>query len=140
MFSKGNTICYLGAVWPTAFSSSVPPLIFGADDYTFQPGKFLCIYPFEINIAYTVSLDVSFIGLAIKIISFCYWPVYRTLCQCNPVLCQKIVTNIIREDNITKTALVVLIGFAFCWIPPFVADTIDNITGSLILPLQVYLF
>jgi len=46
----------------------------------------------------------------------------------------------VQEANITKTLVVVLVGFALCWLPVLVIDTIDVVTGALILPRQLYLF
>ena len=63
VFLTRNTIGFLIIAWIVTFSFSIPPLIFGADHYTIQPGKVLCVYPFEINTAYTVGLDVAFIGI-----------------------------------------------------------------------------
>lgn len=145
VFSTRKTLGYLAIVWLAAFCFSVPPLVFGADDYAFQPGKVLCVYPFEINIAYTICLDVVFIGLPTSTICFCYWRVFRRVRQRNRVLSGKghelttSRTNV-QEANITKTLLVVLIGFALCWLPVLVMDTIDVVTGALTLPRQLYLF
>ncbi|XP_068708304.1 melatonin receptor type 1A-like [Montipora foliosa] len=149
VFSTRNTIRFLIIVWIVTFSFSIPPLISGADNYTFQPGKVLCLYPFEINTAYTVSLDVAFIGVATVVISFCYWRVYRRLRRRNCVMSEKAYRHSrksvptfsnVREANITKTAIVVEFGFALCWLPVLVIDAIDTATGSLTLPRQLYLF
>lgn len=55
VFSSRNTIAFLGIVWFTSLCFSIPSLAFGADDYAFQPGKAVCVYPFEINTAYTLA-------------------------------------------------------------------------------------
>ncbi|XP_068743036.1 melatonin receptor type 1A-like [Montipora capricornis] len=140
VFSTRNTIGFLIIAWIVTFSFSIPPLIFGADHYTFQPGKGLCVYPFEINTAYTVGLDVAFIGVPTAVMSFCYWRVYRRLRRRNCVMSEKAYRLNVREANITKTALVVLFGFALCWLPVLVIDAIDTATGSLTLSRQLYLF
>ena len=144
LFSTKRTLGYLVIVWLAAFCFSVPPLMFGAEDYAFQPGKVLCVYPFEINVAYTVCLDVLFIGLPTTAISFCYWRVYQTVRQRNRVLSrngqEKKSRRNVQEANITKTLVVVLVGFALCWLPVLVMDTIDVVTGDLNLPRQLYLF
>lgn len=144
VFTTKKTLGYLAIVWLAAFSFSVPPLVFGRDDYSFQPGKVLCVYPFEINIAYTICLDVMFIGVPTTAICFCYWRVFRTVRPRNRVASrhgQEQTSKMnVQEANITKTLVVVLVGFALCWLPVLVIDTIDVVTGALILPRQLYLF
>ncbi|XP_068710946.1 melatonin receptor type 1B-B-like [Montipora foliosa] len=140
VFSTRNTIGFLIIVWTVTFSFLIAPLIFGADHYSFQPGKVLCVYPFEINTAYTVGLGVAFIGVPTAIMSFCYWRVYRKLRRRNRVMSERAYRLNVREANFTKTALVVVFGFALCWLPVLVIDAIDTATGSLTLPRQLYLF
>ena len=139
VFSSRNTIAFLGIVWFISLCFSIPSLAFGADDYAFQPGKAVCVYPFEINTAYTAGLDVVFIGVPTAAISFCYWRVYRTLSQRNRVMSEKAYRLNVREANITKTAGAVVLGFVFCWLPVLVIDVIDTVSASLILPRQLYL-
>lgn len=126
VFSSRNTIAFLGIVWFISLCFSIPSLAFGADDYAFQPGKAVCVYPFEINTAYTAGLDVVFIGVPTAAISFCYWRVYRTLSQRNRVMSEKAYRLNVREANITKTAGAVVLGFVFCWLPVLVIDVIDT--------------
>lgn len=146
VFSMKKTLGYLGIVWLVACSFSISPLVFGRDDYAFQPGKVLCVYPFEINVAYTVCLDVLFIGLPTMAISFCYWRVFSTVRGRNRILTEgsdELETRAnrnVQDANITKTLVVVLVGFVCCWLPVLVIDTIDVVTGALILPRQLYLF
>ena len=144
VFSIKRTLGYLILVWLAAFCFSIPPLLFSADDYAFQAGKVLCVYPFEINLAYTVCLDVLFIGVPTATISYCYWHVFRTVQQRNRAVSgkgQELTTRMnVQEANITKTLIVVVIGFALCWFPVLIMDTIDVATGDLILPRQLYLF
>lgn len=142
VFSMKKTLGYIALVWLLACSFSTSPLVFGREDYSFQPGKVLCVYPFEINIAYTVCLDIFFIGIPTTAICFCYWRVFRTVRGRNRVMTgnDDDSTSTVREANITKTLVFVLVGFAFCWLPILVMDTIDVVTGALILPRQLYLF
>ncbi|XP_078360286.1 melatonin receptor type 1A-like [Oculina patagonica] len=144
VFSMKKTLGYLAIVWLLACSFSTTPLIFGREDYAFQPGKVLCVYPFEINIAYTVCLDILFIGLPTTAICICYWRVFRTVRGRNRVMTgngDDLASRVnVQDANITKTLVVVLVGFAFCWLPVLVMDTIDVVTGALILPRQLYLF
>lgn len=144
VFSTRKTLAYLAIGWVTALGFSVPPLVFGRDDYSFQPGKVLCLYPFEINIVYTISLDGVFIGLPTTLICFCYWRVFRTVRRHKRVRTgnsQELTSRMnVQEANITKTLVAVLLGFASCWLPVFVMDTIDVVTGALKLPRQLYLF
>lgn len=144
VFTIKKTLGYLVIVWLLACSFSIPPLVFGRDDYAFQPGKVLCVYPFEINIAYTVSLDVLFIGLPTTAICVCYWRVFRTVRGRSRVMTgngDDLTSRVnVQDANITKTLVVVLVGFALCWLPVLVMDTIDVVTGALMLPRQPYLF
>lgn len=144
VFTTKKTLGYLAIVWLLACSFSIPPLVLSREDYAFQPGKVLCVYPFEINIAYTVCLDIFFIGLPTTAICFCYWRVFRTVRGRNRVMTgngEELTSSVnVQEANITKTLVVVLVGFALCWLPVLVMDTIDVVTGALILPRQLYLF
>ena len=143
IFSMKKTLGYIALVWLLACSFSISPLVFGRKDYAFQPGKVLCVYPFEINIAYTVCLDIFFIGIPTTAICFCYWRVFRTVRGRNRVMTGNDDDSTsrvrVQEANITKTLVFVLVGFAFCWLPVLVMDTIDVVTGALILPRQLYL-
>lgn len=144
VFSMKRTLGYLAIVWLLACLFSVVPLVFGREDYAFQPGKVLCVYPFEINVAYTVCLDIMFIGVPTTTICFCYWHVFKTVRGQNRVMTangeeSRSRVNV-RDANITKTLVVVVVGFALCWLPVLVMDTTDVVTGALILPRQMYLF
>ena len=144
VFSMKRTLGYLVIVWLLACLFSVSTLVFGREDYAFQPGKVLCVYPFEINIAYTVCLDVMFIGVPTSTIVFCYWRVFKTVRGQNRVMTANGVDSAtrvnVRDANITKTLVAVVVGFALCWLPVLVMDTTDVVTGALILPRQMYLF
>ena len=144
VFSIKKTLGYIALVWLLACSFSISPLVFGREDYAFQPGKVLCVYPFEINIAYTVCLDIFFIGIPTTAICFCYWRVFKAVRGRNRVMTgngDELTSRVhVQDANITKTLLVVLVGFALCWLPVLVMDTIDVATGALVLPRQLYLF
>ncbi|XP_068710943.1 melatonin receptor type 1A-like [Montipora foliosa] len=140
VFSTRNTICFLVIAWIVTFSFSIPPLIFGSDNYTFQPGKVMCLYPFELNAAYTVALDVTFLAAPTAVMCFCYWRVYRMLWRRNRVMSEKAYRLNVREANITRTALVVVFSMVLCWLPGMVMDVIDFATASLHHPRQLYLF
>ena len=144
VFSMKRTLGYLVIVWLLACLFSVSTLLFGSEDYAFQPGKVLCVYPFEINIAYTVCLDVMFIGVPTATIVLCYWYVFKTVREQNRIMTangQNSATRInVRDTNITKTLVAVVVGFALCWLPVLVMDTTDVVTGTLTLPRQMYLF
>ena len=51
LFRKQRIVLYTAAVWCMALIGSVPPLIFQTGGYTFNPGKVMCLYPFQSNIA-----------------------------------------------------------------------------------------
>ena len=78
LFRKQRIVLYTAAVWCMALIGSVPPLIFQTGGYTFHPGKAMCMYPFQTNIAYTVSIECVFIATPFTLITFCYAKVFYT--------------------------------------------------------------
>lgn len=148
IFTVRKTILYVVVVWLLASLGSTPPLLFGREDYAFQAGKVLCLYPFELTIAYTLFLDIIFILLPMVVMVFCYSCVFKAVRATNSQVSfpmarrgnrVALVANI-KETKITKTLAVVVLGFAMCWLPVGVIDGIDTSRGSPTLPRQVYLF
>ena len=78
LFRKQRIVLYTAAVWCMALIGSVPPLIFQTGGYAFHPGKATCLYPFQTNIAYTVSIECVFIATPFTLITFCYAKVFYT--------------------------------------------------------------
>ncbi|KAJ7365607.1 Melatonin- receptor [Desmophyllum pertusum] len=145
LFKKKRTLIYIAVVWCTAFIGSVPPFLFkhGHGRLEFQPGKALCLYPFDTNIAYTIFLECVYIGTPLTVITICYAKVFYTVSRSNRVFSQENNPQLLRanveEAKVTKTLAAVMVGFACCWIPVTIIDYIDAARGEPTLARQAYL-
>ena len=143
LFKKQRSLMYIVTVWCTALAGSVPPFFFGDGRFEFQPGKAMCLYTFESNIAYTVFIECFYIATPLTIITICYAKVFRTVSRSNRVFSQENNPRQLRanveEAKVTKSLVAVLVGFACCWLPISVVDNIDSARGEHTLPRQVYL-
>ena len=120
-----------------------PILLFKNDSIGFQPGKAMCLYKFESNIAYSASILCCFITTPLIIITICYVKVFRAVSRSNRVFSLENNPELLRvnveEAKVTKRLVAVVVGFACCWLPVFVVDNIDMTRGGPALPRQVYL-
>ena len=143
LFRKQRIVLYTAAVWCMALIGSVPPLIFQTGGYTFQPGKAMCMYPFQSNIAYTVFIECVFVAAPFTLITFCYAKVFYTVSRSNRVFTQENNPEQLRanveEAKVTKTLALVMLSFSLCWLPISIMDYIDAARGEPTLPRQVYL-
>ena len=143
LFRKQRILMYTAAVWFMALIGSVPPLIFQTGGYTFQPGKAMCMYPFQTNIAYTVFIECVFVAAPFTLITFCYAKVFYTVSRSNRVFTQENNPEQLRanveEAKVTKTLALVMASFSLCWLPICIMDYIDAARGEPTLPRQVYL-
>ena len=143
LFRKQRIVLYTAAVWCMALIGSVPPLIFQTGGYTFQPGKAMCMYPFQSNIAYTVFIECVFVAAPFTLITFCYAKVFYTVSRSNRVFTQENNPEQLRanveEAKVTKTLALVMVSFALCWLPISIMDYIDTARGEPTLPRKVYL-
>ncbi|KAJ7365608.1 Melatonin- receptor [Desmophyllum pertusum] len=145
LFKKQRTLIYIAVVWCTALIGSVPPLILkhGHGAMEFQPGKALCLYPFDSNIAYTIFIECVYIGTPFTFITICYAKVFYTVSRSNRVFSQENNPQLLRanveEAKVTKTLAAVMVGFACCWIPVAIIDYIDAARGEPTLARQAYL-
>ena len=89
LFRRQRILMYTAVVWCMALIGSVPPLIFQTGGYTFQPGKAMCMYPFQTNIAYTVFIECVFVDAPFTFITFCYAKVFYTVSRSNRVFMQE---------------------------------------------------
>ena len=148
-FTAKKTFCYIVVVVFIALICSVPPLFPSDIHYAFQPGKAMCLYPFESSLSFTFFLEIVSINTPLVIIAICYYKVYkvvrnanRTFAQNNPGPNSQGTTQLsanVEEAKVTKTLVAVLIGFVSCWLPISVVDIVDVVTGAPILPRQLYL-
>ena len=143
LFKKKIALMYIFIVWCLALAGSVPILLFKNDSIGFQPGKAMCMYKFESNIAYSASILCCFITTPLIIIKICYVKVFRAVSRSNRVFSLENNLELLRvnvkEAKVTKRLVAVVVGFACCWLPVFVVDNIDMTRGGPALPRQVYL-
>ena len=143
LFKKNTALTYIFIVWCLALAGSVPILLFKNDSIGFQPGKAMCMYKFESNIAYSASILCCFITTPLIIIKICYVKVFRAVSRSNRVFSLENNLELLRvnvkEAKVTKRLVAVVVGFACCWLPVFVVDNIDMARGEPTLPRQVYL-
>ena len=143
LFRRQRILMYTAAVWCMALFGSVPPLIFQTGGYTFQPGKAMCMYPFQSNIAYTVFIECVFVAAPFTLITFCYAKVFYTVSRSNRVFTQENNPEQLRanveEAKVTKTLALVMASFSLCWLPICITDYIDAARGEPTLPRQMYL-
>ena len=143
LFNKRRILVYIAAVCCVALAGSVPPLFFTKGGYRLKPGQAVCMYAFETSIAYTIFAECVYIATPLSVITFCYIKVFCTVSQSNQVLSpqnnpQQLRANV-EEARVTKTLAVVMVGFAFCWLPICVMDYIDAARGERSLPREAYL-
>ena len=79
LFKKQRALLYIAVVWCVALVGSVPPFFFKNRGFEFQPGKAMCLYTFESNIAYTVFIECVYIAAPLTVITICYFKVFRTV-------------------------------------------------------------
>ena len=143
LFKKQRNLMYIAVVWLAAFVGSVPPFFFKGGGFKFQPGKALCLYPVESNIAYTVFIDCVYIAAPLTVITICYSKVFYLVSRSNQVFShqnnlQQLRANV-EEAKVTKSLAAVVLGFSCCWLPIFIMDNIDVARGEHTLPRQAYL-
>ena len=143
VFKKQRTLMYIAVVWCAALVGSVPPFFFKTGRFEFQPGKAECLYSFESNIPYTVSLVCVYFATPLTIITICYAKVFSTVSRSNQVFShennlQQLRANV-EEAKVTKTLVAVMVGFTCCWLPVCIIDYTDAARGEHTLPRQAYL-
>ena len=62
LFKKQKILMYIAVVWCVALIGSVPPFFFEHIGFEFQPGKAMCLFTFEANVAYTIFIECVYIG------------------------------------------------------------------------------
>ena len=143
LFKKQRALLYIAVVWCVALVGSVPPFFFKNGGFEFQPGKAMCLYTFESNIAYTVFIECVYIAAPLTIITICYTKVFYTVSRSNKVFAHENNHHRLRanveEAKVTKTLAAVMIGFTCCWLPISVMDNIDAARGEHTLARQAYL-
>ena len=143
LFKKRRALLYIAVVWCVALVGSVPPFFFNNNRFEFQPGKAMCLYTFESNIAYTVFIECVYIAAPLTVITICYSKVFYTVSRSNKIFSHENNHHRLRvnveEAKVTKTLAAVMVGFTCCWLPISVMDNIDAARGEHTLPRQAYL-
>ncbi|KAJ7365611.1 Melatonin- receptor [Desmophyllum pertusum] len=144
LFKKQRALMYIAVVWCAALIGSVPPFLFKHGGFEFQPGKAMCLYTFDTNIAYTIFIECVYIGTPLTIITICYAKVFYTVSRSNRVFSQEnnpqpLLRANVEEAKVTKTLAAVMVGFACCWLPVCIIDYIDAARGEPTLARQAYL-
>jgi len=138
LFRRQRILIYTTAVWCMALIGSVPPLIIQTGGYTFQPGKAMCMYPFQTNTAYTVFIECVFVATPFTLITFCYAKVFYNVSKSNRDFIQENNTEQLRanveEAKVTKTLALVMASCSLCWLPICIMDYIDAARGEPTLP------
>lgn len=124
-------------LWLLPVLATVPPLA-GWGYYAFQPGKAFCIYPFNVNIIYTVLVEVLFIFLPSNVIVICYKKCYTAMKLNNRRIAdmtqgggaQAGAHRRAQESRATRTMMSATAGYMICWIPVAIIDFVDVGTGQ----------
>ena len=87
---------------------SVPPFFFSRHGgIEFQPGKAMCLYTFDTNIAYTVLIECVYIATPLTIITICFAKVFYTVSRSNRVFSHENNLQMLRANveyvKVTKT-------------------------------------
>lgn len=146
-FTKRKTLLIIIAV------SLVTAVIMGtlvvslSSRYVFHPGKAICVMTFanrKLSLRYTIIFSVFFVAFPTIVIFACYVRVLHTIRthrreyeatrgehDSNSILSRE-------EVKLSKIVLVIILGFAFCWVPCVIIDIIDT-TQNEWFPRQVYM-
>jgi len=146
-FTKRKTLLIIIAV------SLVTAVIMGtlvvslSSRYVFHPGKAICVMTFanrKLSLRYTIIFSVFFVAFPTIVIFACYVRVLHTIRthrreyeatrgehDSNSILSRE-------EVKLSKIVLVIILGFAFCWVPCVIIDIIDT-TQTKWFPRQVYM-
>ena len=143
LYTTKLTLTYICITWTIALFASVPPFFIDWGHYRFYGGRATCFFPFEVSIGYTVFLGGTYVSLAFAIIAVCYYKVYRTVKNSNKIFItandQSRLKANVEEAKITKTLVVVLVGYLACWTPICLIDYIDVGFGKSTFPRRVYI-
>ena len=94
--------------------------------------RMYCIYYFHAKI---VAVTINFITLAVvfilgSVIFLAYFKVFRFVFHHNQIAIPNLQQPSIQEAKITKTLVIVVLGFVFCWVLPTVIQFIDIFSYS----------
>lgn len=116
--------------------------------YIFHPGKAICVMTFatlEQGLLFTIIFSLLFVAFPSIIIFACYMRVLQTIRihrrEYEATRGEHDSKSILSREEVklSKIVLVIILGFAFCWVPCVIIDIIDT-TRTKWFPRQVYIF
>lgn len=126
------------------------PLVTGWGFFHFHTGKITCVLEFHHQTTdkiYTGLLGLVFVVFPFGTITFCYAKVFMKVKEHRQQFSSMNSTDrripssrlSVEEIRITKTLFAIVLGFTLCWVPVFVIEFTDSVTGNHSLPRRVYL-
>ena len=126
------------------------PLVTGWGFFRFHSGKITCVLEFHHQITdkvYTGLLGLVFVIVPFAVITFCYTKVFFKVQKHRQQFSSIDARNkntrgtrlSVEEIRITKTLFAIVLAFTLCWVPVFVIEFTDSVTGNYSLPRRVYL-
>ena len=121
------------------------PLATGWGYFHFHSGKITCVLEFyhpATDKIYTGILGLVNVVVPFAVITFCYTKVFLKVREHRQRFSSTTSTNLrlsVEEINITKTLFAMVLGFTLCWLPVFIIEFTDAVTGNHSLPRKVYL-
>lgn len=116
--------------------------------YVFHPGKAICTMTFatlQQSLQFTIIFSVFFVAFPTIIIFACYVRVLHTIRthgrEYEATRGEHDSRSILSREEVklSKIVFVIILGFAFCWVPCVIIDIIDT-TRTKWFPREVYLF
>lgn len=126
------------------------PLATGWGFFRFHSGKITCVLEFHQPLTdklYTGVLGIVNVVVPFSVIIFCYTKVFLKVKQHRQRF-YSITSTVghyhnskisVEEIRITKTLFAIVLAFTLCWVPVFVIEFTDSVTGNHSLPRRVYL-
>ena len=146
IFTKRNVLLMIALLWILPSIATVPPLT-GWGFYAFNPGKAFCMYPFNVNMIYTATIQLLFIAFPLVVIVLSYTKCFMRIRSSNQQVAQMEENPRLanqefrkaREIRATRTMVFCTLGFSLCWLPVAVITFVDTFIASGFLSRQVIL-
>lgn len=150
IFTRQFVIFSLVLVMFTAAFFLGLPVVTGWGFFRFHSGKITCVLEFHRQITdkiYTGILGLVFVVVPFAVITFCYTKVFFKVQKHRQQFSTIDARNkntpstrlSVEEIRITKTLFAIVLAFTLCWVPVFVIEFTDSVTGNHSLPRRVYL-
>ena len=132
----------IGLTWLSALLVSIP---YWMQEQIFHPGKQVCIFDLDIvNKIFALVGPLTFICVPITVIAVCYYKIFRSVTTHNVQMAKNKSRGpgnrgiTVEEVKITKTILLIIIGFSICWTPFLIIDICGIFKGQYSFPRPVY--